>query len=271
MITKQEKLKLISKVPFWWHSIDCGDEIVTNGRKSSPLLEQELVNMALPDLQNKTVLDIGCWDGFFAFKAEELGAERVVAMDDYVWSMNLAQQQKHIEEYKSSGKKPQHYHLIPRIWKPSELPGKIGFDTVHYIKESCVEQIVGNFMSIDPTDLGNFDIVFFLGVLYHLEDPLRALKRLSLLTKNIAIIETLSIFFPEVNQESSSLLEFFESDEMGNDVGNWFAPNLVALAKMLKAAGFKNIVPTSVYPPYPTQQHYSNFFHYYRLTVHAYK
>ena len=39
--------------------------------------------LARVDLKEKSVIDIGCWDGYFSFLAEELGAKTVLAVDDY--------------------------------------------------------------------------------------------------------------------------------------------------------------------------------------------
>ncbi len=67
----------------WWHTIDLGDGVVTNG-VSNPA--QLLDRCALPeDLSGMTVLDIGAWDGFFSFEAERRGAKRVLATDSYSW------------------------------------------------------------------------------------------------------------------------------------------------------------------------------------------
>ena len=77
---------------FWWHSIDLGDR-VTPGHKSPDLLEREWSNLRLPDLAGRSVLDIGCWDGWFSFRAERERAARVVALDHYVWSLDLPRQQ----------------------------------------------------------------------------------------------------------------------------------------------------------------------------------
>ena len=53
----------------WWHSIDLGHGIVTKGFKGPPEIHQyELESLRLPDLRDKTVLDIGAHDGFFSFK-----------------------------------------------------------------------------------------------------------------------------------------------------------------------------------------------------------
>src|SRR5450759_5338503 len=65
---------------FWWHSVDLGER-VTPGHKAPELLEREWANLRLPDLAGHSVLDIGCWDGWFSFRAEREGAARVVALD----------------------------------------------------------------------------------------------------------------------------------------------------------------------------------------------
>jgi len=66
----------VDDVAFWWHSIDLGHGVRTAGHKSADALRAELDALALPDLTGKSVLDIGGWDGFFAFEAERRGAAR---------------------------------------------------------------------------------------------------------------------------------------------------------------------------------------------------
>ena len=268
-MNRDEKTDLLNKVPFWFHSIDCGEGIVTNGRKDLILLQNELRQMSLPDLHGKSVLDIGAWDGFFSFAAEELGADRVLALDHSVWSMDLSEQQKYWSECKKKNIIPKPYHVIPGHWNPGTLPGKKGFDTAHRIKNSSVEQVVGDFMTIDPLEIGQFDIVFFLGVLYHLEEPLRGLKRLSMFARELAVIETAAVYMK--GYEDNSLLEFYETNELGGDIGNWFAPNLAGLKKLCGAAGFKRVKVMSAYPPDGHETLKPNEMLRYRLTVHAYK
>lgn len=266
---KSHKRELIKRVPFWYHSIDCGDGIVTPGRISHHSLIEQLKRLDLPDLKGKSVLDIGCWDGFYAFAAEDLGARRVLALDHYTWSMDLLKQQRYWEECQEKHIIPKPYHLVPGLWKPESLPGKVGFDVAHQIKNSNVEQIVGDFMTIDPLDVGMFDVVFFLGVLYHLENPYQGLKRLSLFTRELAVIETAAVYLEDC--EDIGLYEFYESSELGDDVGNWFAPNLTGLVKSCRAAGFKEVIPKSPYPPSSGESKESPGIIRYRLTVHARK
>jgi tRNA (mo5U34)-methyltransferase len=66
---------------FWWHSIDLGSAGVTPGVHQLDALQTYFQGFGLPDnLRGKRVLEIGCWDGFYAFEAERRGAE-VVAID----------------------------------------------------------------------------------------------------------------------------------------------------------------------------------------------
>ena len=268
-MTKDDKHKALDKVPYWFHSIDCGDGLITGGIKSHSLLQLELERMALPQLKGKSVLDVGAWDGFFSFAAEDLGAGRVLALDHYVWSLNLPRLQQYWNDCKAQHIVPKLYHLIPGHWEPGSLPGKLGFDTVHRIKNSSVEQVVADFMKVDPVEIGQFDIVFFLGVLYHLEEPLRGLRRLSLLTRELAIIETAAVYLS--SHEDVALFEFYEADELGGDVNNWFAPNLAGLSSACRAAGFKTVRVTSPYPPSECTSGQSDTIVRYRLTIHAYK
>jgi tRNA (mo5U34)-methyltransferase len=268
-MTRDEKLQLIDKVPFWFHSIDCGDGVITNGVKPLAILHEELAAMAVPRLAGKTVLDIGAWDGFFSFAAEESGAKRVTALDHYVWSMDIERQQRYWKACREQGIPPTPYHLVPGHWDPGTLPGKRAFDTVHRIKRSSVEQLVADFMTVDLVEVGQFDVVYFLGVLYHLEEPYKALKRLSLITREVAIIETAAVYLPP--HEDVGIFEFYESNELAADVGNWFAPNAVGLAKACRAAGFRGVNVTSSYPPVDATVASAQQVQRYRLTVHAYK
>jgi tRNA (mo5U34)-methyltransferase len=85
--THAEIKSRIAMVPFWWHSIDVGQGITTPGHKTPAHLATEFKTLRLPNLHKKTVLDIGAWDGFYSFAAESLGADKVTALDHFVWSI----------------------------------------------------------------------------------------------------------------------------------------------------------------------------------------
>src|SRR5262249_12499041 len=123
--------------------------------------------------------------------------------------------------------------------RPSELPGKRGFDTAHKALSSRVEGLVRDYMMLTPDEIGMFDVVLYLGVLYHMRNPLDALTQVASLTGTVAIIETAAVVVP--GYEHNSIREFFESTELGDDMSNWWVPNERAPLSMCRAAGFRRV------------------------------
>jgi tRNA (mo5U34)-methyltransferase len=236
----------VASVPSWWHEIELGHGVVTPGRKGGGhgYMEEELERLRLPSLAGRSVLDVGAWDGFFSFAAERLGAARVVALDHYVWGLDPG-----------------------RPGAPLDLegtPGKAGFDLAHEELDSRVEARVADFMEIDLAELGVFDVVLFLGVLYHLQDPLGAMRRLARLTGELAVIETEAVSFPA--NEDRPLWEFFADDELAGDPTNWWVPSIRALEDVCGASGFRRV---DVLQGPPVQAGPGPYR--YRAIVHAWK
>jgi tRNA (mo5U34)-methyltransferase len=222
------------KNSYWFHTIDLGDGLVTNGNPPS-----EIIARSLPDVRGKSVLDIGAWDGKYSFEAEKAGAQRVVALDHYVWRLNPFDRQSYYDKCAAEGVLPDPDLIDRGFLLENEFPGKVGFDLIHEYLDSKVEAVVDDFMTMDLEKLGQFDVVFYFGVLYHMVDPLGALMRLRRVTAKVAVIETQGIFLP--GYEDSSLVEFFAGDELHADYGNWFAPSGAALRGMCRAAGFRKV------------------------------
>jgi tRNA (mo5U34)-methyltransferase len=251
-------------VPFWWHSIDLGEGVVTRGFKTPGILAAELEALRLPDLRGKSVLDIGAWDGFYSFEAERRGAARVVALDHYIWSVDWDALGRYGEECRARGVVPEPYQNVPSVWRPAELPGKRGFDTAHRALRSNVQSVVADFMTTDLDELGAFDVVLYLGVLYHMQNPFEALRRVAAVTREVAILETEAAAFGGF--EHHALCEFFESNELNNDVTNWWAPNEKALTGLCRAAGFRRVEVLVGPPALRTGK-----VHRYRAVAHAWK
>jgi len=228
----------VAEVPVWWHSIDLGDGIVTPGTKTSEWLTAELAQLELGDLRGKSVLDIGAYDGYYSFAAERMGAERVVALDGWVWSVDLPGFMQYRSERIAAGRPVESVETLPEYWRPDELPGRRAFDMAHDALGSNVEVVVGDLLDgdLDLDALGTFDIVLYLGVLYHVRHPLRALERLVELTGGTAIIETQAESFRAHGR--TPLTRFYEGDELNHDPSNWWTFNEPALLAMCRAAGF---------------------------------
>lgn len=171
---------------------------------------ERLSNMRMPaDLTGKTVLDIGAFDGLFSFEAERRGAKRVVAMD----------------------------HRVPP-----------GFRVAHRALRSGVEFVEADIMELTPQSIGTFDIVFFLGVIYHLPDPMGALRRVYDLTKDLMILETDSALY-WIEEPAA---ECRGSRAALNDTAlNWWIPNTACMLRMIDAVGFSRAEPVFGPPPPP--------------------
>lgn len=233
--------KILEECPEWFHSIELEPGMITPGRKSPATLQQELKLMRLPDLRGKSVLDIGAYDGYFSFAAEKLGASRVVALDHYVWSTDMAAYMNDWRESKRTGQPLPPPHES-RHWRPETMPGRKPFDLARRALGSHVEPIVGDFMTMDLGELGEFDVVFFLGILYHLEDPFGAVRKLRSVTSpgGLAVIETESMEIPLLGNRACC--EFFPGLELNNDPSNWWSPNARAIEGFCRAAGFRETV-----------------------------
>jgi tRNA (mo5U34)-methyltransferase len=252
----------------WFHSIDLGDGQVTPGVKSVATLQAQSISLNLPaTLHGSSVLDIGAWDGYFSFDMEQRGAASVTALDHYAWSTNHTRYGAYHIAAIAGGDRVFPPDEVSEAWDPVNLPGRAGFDQARAALGSRVQPVVGDFMTMDLGGLGQFDIVLFLGVLYHLKDPFLALRRLRQVTRGVAVIETAGVVLPGWTDER--LWMFFEGAELNNDAGNWWAPSSAGLLAMCRAAGFSNtrllLEPLEYSPPGPGYT-----LHYGRIVAHAY-
>lgn len=232
-----ERRSLVNEVGFWWHCIDVGDGVVTPGQKSAAYLRNEHACLHLPDLRGKTVLDIGAWDGYHSFQCEQEGAAEVLAMDHGMWCMDTEALMMHRQSAKARGAAWDVSACSDELWQPDTLPGKKGFDLVHRLLGSRVQSRVADFTTVEAEDLGQHDIVLFLGVLYHLEDPLAALRKLHSLTRELAIIETSCFAIPAYGKHPMWI--FHEGDSLGGDPSNFWSPSEAGLHAACREAGFR--------------------------------
>jgi tRNA (mo5U34)-methyltransferase len=212
MNDKQMLVERVNNVT-WFHTIDLGDGVITRGYENSP---KRLKLLKLPEtLAGKTVLDVGSWDGFFAFEAERRGAKRVLATDNFCWG--------------GEG------------WGTKD-----GFNLARTALESKVEDKEIDVLSLSPEEVGVFDVVLFLGVLYHMRHPLLALEKVASVTGEMLILDT----HVDLVYSQRPLMAFYPEKELNNDPTNWFGPNPKAVIEMLKLVGFKRVeVVSKVFNP----------------------
>ena len=188
----------------WFHTIDLGNGVRTPGQKDTPT---EVGIMQLPDMTGRSVLDIGAYDGFYSFESERRGAARVVAADSWSWN-----------------------------WPGSDA--RRNFDLAHEVLASSVETKTVLVEDVSPETVGGtFDVVLFLGVLYHAPDPIGYLKAVRSVTSGLAVVETV-IDLLDVDVPAAG---YYPSDSLNNDGSNFFGPNPAAVEGMLLDAGFARV------------------------------
>lgn len=140
----------------WYHSLDLPGVETTGIFDLRPYVDK----YHLPErMDGMRVLEVGTWDGFWAFEMEKRGAT-VVALDlddeqDLDWPVR---------------RRPQTFPDINR--------GQ-GFFVAKEILGSKVERVSRSIYHATPEELGSFDLVFCGSVLIHLRDQLLALERIA--------------------------------------------------------------------------------------------
>ena len=268
-----DRLELVGRIgeQWWFHTVDLGDGLVTRGIAT----ENQVLRSpgAIPSVADKTVLDIGAWDGKYSFEAERAGAARVVALDHFVWKLDPTARAEYFRRCEADGLLPDPTMIDTGFLHGNETHGKKGFDLLHRYLNSSVEAVVDDFMTMDLDALGAFDVVLYLGVLYHMVDPLGALRRVREVTREVAVIETASVVVP--GHERESLLGFYAGNELHGDYGNWFAPNEAALHAMCRSVGFRRVetMAEATSPgsrPKGALKKQQSVCHYRRTVVHAF-
>ncbi len=171
---------------------------------------------AIPDdLTGKTVLDIGCNGGFYSIELKRRGAARVLGIDSD-------------DEY------------LAQARFAAEVTGQ----DIEFRKLSVYQ--VGDLRE-------KFDLVIFMGVLYHLRHPLLALDLLhEHVTRDLMVFQSL-LRGPEQPPEIADDYPFSETalfEEPGyprmvfieksysKDPTNWWFPNHACAQGMLRSAGY---------------------------------
>jgi tRNA (mo5U34)-methyltransferase len=147
-----EAQRVLHEVPFWFHTFALNREhgIYTPGAA----VDHRYRIPALPeDFSGLSVLDVGAFDGFYAFVAEARGAERVLAIDN-----------------------EQYVHWVKARWGTT-LRGGEGFRAIAGLLDSSVEYRRADAFELDELE-ERFDLIYCFGILHRVGNPLGLLRRL---------------------------------------------------------------------------------------------
>ena len=210
--------KTIVKLGPWFHNIDLGgiQTAPDHFLGDYPAIKWQRFAHAIPaDLSGRTVLDIGCNGGFYALEMKRRGAARVVAIDSDDGYLRQAR-----------------------------FAAQIAGLDIEFAELSVY----------DVAALGErFDVVLFLGVLYHLRHPLLALDLIrEHVVQDLLVCQSMQRGDPGeeplaedypfaetgiFERSTYPRLSFVEHRYAGDDT-NWWVPNRACMKAMLRSAGF---------------------------------
>ncbi|PNH08812.1 hypothetical protein TSOC_004607 [Tetrabaena socialis] len=240
-ISEKEAKKTAAELP-WVHRVRLFEDFVTGGQ-----WEEDRGFHIPTNLTGQSFLDLGAWDGYFTFLAEDRGASSVTAVDYCCWGGR---------EY-GVPEKPD----IPWNKGGSCCPadGRT-FKLAHAVRKSKAKAVRVNVYDLRPEFVGGqHDVVLFAGVLYHLRFPFLAMTRVASVTKRMLIIET--TISPKIETNPEPVLLFYPGKELNNDPTNWFDFNVPSLTAMLRVLGFVRVELVN-------HNHSKDMP---RVTLHAYK
>ena len=219
MLSTEEIRRRVEELGEWFHNLDLhGVQTAPDHFLGDyPQTKWQRFSAAIPeDLTGQSVLDVGCNAGFYSIQMKRRGAERVVAIDT-----------------------DEHYLAQARF------AAKVSNTDIEFRKLSVYR--VAELRE-------QFDLVLFMGVLYHLRHPLLALELLhEHVVADLLVAQSLlrgakeamnpPRDFPFWDDEMFDRDEFprmyFIENRFANDPTNWWIPNRACFEAMLRSAGFE--------------------------------
>ena len=218
-LTEDEIRQRVMELGQWFHNLDLsGVKTAPNHFLGDyPQVKWQRFAHALPaDLSGMSVLDVGCNAGFYSIQMKLRGAERVVGIDT---------DEKYLDQARFAAK-------INRL--------EIEFRNLSVYRVGELREI--------------FDLVLFMGVLYHLRHPLLALDLLhEHVVADLFVAQSMLRgsrqrvdFPPDFNFWEEDVFEnksfprlYFVENRFANDPTNWWIPNQACFEAMLRSAGFE--------------------------------
>jgi tRNA (mo5U34)-methyltransferase len=209
-----EARAVLDTIPFWFHTfaLNRREGLYTPGVAR----DHRYRIPALPErFDGLSVLDVGAFDGFYAFLAESRGARRVTAIDN------------------------EQYRLWVRARWGIQLRGGEGFRAIHSLLSSDVEYHRLDAFELDALD-ERFDLVYCFGILHRVENPLALLRltRDRVAAGGNVLVET----YGSVAADNGAAIDVLEPQAIypGDDYVYW-GFGAAALKRLAAHAGFASV------------------------------
>ena len=226
-VDKQELREQIARLE-WYHTIELSPGVVTPGWFDTRGVRDSLPIPA--SLAGMRCLDVGTFDGFWAFEMERRGAAEVVAidvLDPREWDWPAGSEESTVAEI---GKR--------------KAEGA-GFELAKKSLDSSVRRLELSVYDLDEEAAGRFDFIYLGSLLLHLRDPVRALTQIrSVCDGTLLVVDSIDLFltvaFPR--RPMATL------DARGRPW--WWTANRAGVVRMVEAAGFRPVgSPAVTYMP----------------------
>ena len=202
----------------WYHTLELAPGVVTPGWFDTRAVAG---SVCLPaSLDGGRCLDVGTFDGFWAFELERRGAEEVVAIDvlrpeQWDWPAGSSD-------------------AVAAALDSRKQRGE-GFVLAAQALGSRVERRERSVYDLDPAQDGEYDLVYVGSLLLHLRDPVGALQRVrSICRGELVLCDAVDVWLTRIahGRPLAGL------DGVGRPW--WWKPNAAGLARMVAAAGFES-------------------------------
>lgn len=193
----------------WWHKIKLSEDplYITNGKCDHGNSSDFETRFGFPkDFNGKYVLDVGTYDGLFAFEAEKRGAEDITAIDLYQYSNDILE-----------ANLP--FQLAKRVLNSNVTFMFDRLETFHNINRYT-----------------KFDIILHYGILYHIKNPLQHIEMLMDLANDGGTILLETAISKTTTVPSLEYRPGFDEDPT-----NYFYPNKEWVELAFKQSGAKSV------------------------------
>ena len=214
----------------WYHTIDLAPGVTTPGFFDT---RPTVARVPLPaGLTGKRCLDVGTWDGFWAFELERRGAASVTAIDiedpqRWDWPPQSA--------FDEAGEARRAYL---RAFKSEAA----SFALAREALGSSVERVDCSVYDLDPAVHGTYDLIFLGSLLLHLRDPVRALDAIRGVCSGELVVAEAVELVPSLLRPRTPTARLEGLDESW-----WWQPNVAGLRRMVRSAGFEIVEQTGIY------------------------
>ncbi len=227
----------------WYHTIDLGHGVATPGFiDNRPTVHRFGIPQALTGAR---CLDIGTYDGFWAFEFERRGATESIGIDvdspaDYdiprPFRLLADERAEHAPE------------TLERDWNTQmapvgmQWPGQ-GFHVAARLLGSKARREVLNVYDLAPERLGMFDLVFISQLLLRLRDPQTVLDNMISVTKPGGCAIVAEGYDPELERLSQPVSRFVGVQSMGI----WWSHSIKAMKLIMETAGYERVAVVSTF------------------------